>query len=255
MNPRRRRAFGCYVIAIGLLPDTRPDPFSVIPNDLKSRFVRALQFVALTEKRPTQAKAARAAGIAVGTVNSWLSRDPALRERAAWAIRQGEIELADLVEEPLSQTDLDALERIEELPEVELARIVVGEVPSQAFMGAAFPPGSDYWVDEYPQWLGRFPRGGTDGQHRAVPSRAFTGRVQGPRALAVVPDETAAPSEGNGQAGGPPEEEREPLPPPAAMDDGIQPDPTLNPTYYLPPSIRATSGKQEPRRHGQRRSR
>lgn len=158
MNARSRRAFAAYVVAIRLLPDNRHNPSAAIPNNAKARFLRALQFVALTEEDVSRSRAARAAGIPRGTVASWIHRDTTFQEQVSHAIRQGEIELADLAEEPFSQTDIETLERIEELPEVELARIVVGEVPSQRFMAAAFPPGSDYWATDYPRWLDMFPR-------------------------------------------------------------------------------------------------
>jgi hypothetical protein len=247
MDTRSRRAFAAYVVAIGLLPFNRRNPYAIIPNDAKARFLRALLFVGLTEDDASRSRAARVAGIPWGTVASWIHRDTEFKEAVSKVFQDTERELTDLETEPLEESDLEALERIQRLPEVELARIAVGEVPSRAFMAAAFPPGEDGAASaEHPDWLWLFPAG-VSGE--PIPA----GRVQRPRALALVPDETAAPSEGNGQAGGPPEEESEPLPPPAAMDDGIQPDPTSNPTYYLPPSIRGTSGKQKPRRHVQRR--
>ena len=252
MNARTRRAFAAYVIGIGLLPDNRHNASAAIPNDAKARFLRALQFVALTEEVVSRSRAARAAGIPWGTVASWIHRDPDFKEQVSKVLQQAERELADLEEEPLRESDLEALERIQRLPEVELARIAVGEVPSRAFMGTAFPPGEDAGASaEHGDWMWPFPAG-VSGE--PIP----TGRVQRRRAL--VPAATDTPSKGNGQVGGTEDESEPPAtPPPAAKDDGaLRADPEwhLDPNDYLPPSlVRGTADKQRPRRHGQRRNR
>jgi hypothetical protein len=133
-------AFAAWVIGIGLLPFNRENASAAIPNDAKARYLRALQFVGLTDETVSRSRAARAAGIPWGTVASWIHRDSDFKESVSKVLQQAERELAD--PEPLLEgTDLEEIKRIEELPEIELARIAAGEVPSRRFMAAAFETG------------------------------------------------------------------------------------------------------------------
>jgi hypothetical protein len=190
MDPRYTPAQAAWTIAIGLLPDFRQDPNAVIPNDAKARCLRALQFVTLTEEEASRSKAARAAQVPWGTVASWIHRDTGFAEQVSAVIEQGKRELADDTE-PLSQTDLEEINRIALLPEIELSRVAAGEVPSRQFMAATFPPGTNAWDAEYPAWHRMFPertdeKRTTNGVRREVPEAPAVEELPNDEAPALV---------------------------------------------------------------------
>jgi hypothetical protein len=137
MDTRTRRAFAAYVMAFNYLPD-QDRSLLPIPNGPRARFLRALKFVGLTENEPTHSRAARVSGIPRGTVASWSHRDPGFRKDAAYALRMAAVELAEPDIEPFPQPYREALERVRRLPEVEIVRVAVGEIPSRLFMATAF---------------------------------------------------------------------------------------------------------------------
>jgi hypothetical protein len=158
MDANARRAWAAYTVGVGLLPYNRSDPNGAPPNDSRSRFFRALEFLALSNgRKPSHAKAARTAGVPRGTVASWIHRDPDLQQQAEDVIRRAELEIADLEAEPLDEADRGALARIQEFPE-EIDRIAKGQVPRREWMEIVFPPDEDGGSsEEWPRWTRVFP--------------------------------------------------------------------------------------------------
>ena len=155
MDRRTRRAQAAYLVALDLIPLDR-DNSKPIPNDPKARFLRALEFLVYTDKEPTVSKAAMAAGIPRGTVASWLHRDAVFNKRVSEAFASAAREYRE-VEEIQEPDDQERAARIEQLPEIERARVAVGDMPSRWFMETVWPPESTDWADEHPNWLRAFP--------------------------------------------------------------------------------------------------
>jgi hypothetical protein len=155
-------------VAFTEMPEGREETL-VIATDAKSRFLRALNFLCLTDAKPSYAKAARVAGLSRGTVGSWFHRDPDLRAAAEDQMNHAERSLANMdatvaavaarrrAGEAMYGDDL--VERVEQLPPEEIARIAVGAAPSQLFMETAFPldVGADERSIDPPKWLSAFP--------------------------------------------------------------------------------------------------
>jgi hypothetical protein len=155
-------------VAFTEMPEGREDDLVVL-SDPKSRFLRALNFLILTDAKPSYAKAARVTGLSRGTVGSWLHRNPDLRAAAESMMHHAERSLANMdatvaavaarrrAGEPMYSDDL--VERVEQLPPEEIARIAVGAAPSREFMQAAFPldVGEDGQSIDPPAWLSAFP--------------------------------------------------------------------------------------------------
>ena len=155
MDRRARRAQAAYLVALDLIPLDR-DNSRPIPNDPKARFLRALEYLVYTDKEPTISKAATAAGIPRGTVASWRSRRAAFDKQVTEMLERAELEYQE-VDSIQDLEDQARAERIEQLPELERARVAVGDVPSRRFMETVWPPESTDWADEHPNWLRPFP--------------------------------------------------------------------------------------------------
>jgi hypothetical protein len=157
LSYRRRRAFAAYVSSLRWAPPSRADDdggrrlSDPLPTGSRRRFLQALTFLTTLNQEPTDySEAARAAGIPRGTVSSWISRYPEFAAEAH-EIASQPATLEDLFWEA-DDPDFTKLDRICTLPEIEFARIAVGEIPSARFYEVADAEYLDDWDIDYPNW-------------------------------------------------------------------------------------------------------
>lgn len=138
--------------SLAYIPDLLPDANTGSTTDW-ARFCRALVFVARSEDDPAQrtiTKAAKAAGIARGSISASMSRHASRRftvEDVLAGVQPPWVGERDEIFKFILDASLTAIERMDpETLEREVSALAAGNPPSQEWLDAVFPPDLVSWL-------------------------------------------------------------------------------------------------------------